>query len=141
MPFTTILLRLHGILHSDLTIFVKKALYLVNAFKIEILKRSKRHIIYSWIVLICFVAGQTMVFAHTHLVISSTYNTHKTAQNQQTITEKCQLCDAMHHNSMLTSELHYFSPVVVTDHFYKQGKYDFIGIALILSAGRSPPLS
>ena len=108
---------------------------------ISILETSKHHIIYTWIVLICFVAGQTMVYAHQHLSRSFAYQTQKTPQNQQTVTEKCQLCDAMHHNSMTVADLQYISPVVTTDHFYTPDKYDFVSIALILSAGRSPPLS
>lgn len=103
-----------------------------------ILKRAKRHIIYTWIVLFCFAAGQVMVCAHQHLV---KYSTHQTSQNQRTVTEKCQLCDAMHHNNMMIDNHQYFSPVVSTDHFYTPGKYDFISIALILSSGRAPPVS
>jgi hypothetical protein len=102
------------------------------------LSQAKRHIIYTWIVLICFTAGQVMVYAHQHLV---KYNTHQISQNQTTVSEKCQICDAMHHNSMALTDHQYFSPVAFTDHFYKQGKYDFISISLILSAGRSPPVS
>jgi hypothetical protein len=102
------------------------------------LKKSKRHIIYTWIVLVCFAAGQVMVSAHQHLV---KYNTHQTVQNQQTVTEKCQLCDVMHHNSMTIAEHHYFIPLVSTNYFYTPGKYNFVSIALILSSGRAPPLS
>jgi len=130
---------LDGILQLGLAIFATGHNYCASL--IVVLKRAKRHIIYSWIVLICFVAGQAMVYAHTHLVKSSSYVTHKTSQNQQTVTEKCQLCDAMHHNGMVTNNHQYFTPAVAADHFYKQGQYDFVSIALILSAGRAPPLS
>jgi hypothetical protein len=102
------------------------------------LKKSKRHIIYTWIVLVCFAAGQVMVSAHQHLV---KYNTHQTAQNQQTVTEKCQLCDVMHHSSMTIAEHHYFIPLTSSDYFYTPGKYNFVNIALILASGRAPPLS
>jgi hypothetical protein len=81
------------------------------------------------------------VFAHQHLNNAVTFNAHKTTQNQQTVTEKCQLCDAMHHNSMTIYNAHYFSPVVSSDYFYTHIKYDFVSIGLILSAGRSPPRS
>jgi hypothetical protein len=117
--------------------FCSKALLLLCLNK-AVLKKGKRHIIYTWIVLICFVAGQVMVSAHQHLV---KYNTHQIAQNQQTVTEKCQLCDVMHHNSMTIAEHHYFIPLVSTDYFYTPGKYNFVSIALILSSGRAPPLS
>jgi hypothetical protein len=77
-----------------------------------------------------------MVFAHQHLV---KHNVFKTSQNQITLSEKCQICDVMNHNSMALTDHQYFIPLISTDHFYKQGKYDFINISLILSAGRSPP--
>jgi len=67
--------------------------------------------------------------------------THETSQNKTTLSEKCQLCDAMHHNAMALTDHQYFIPNISSDHVYKQGKYDFVSIALILSAGRSPPVS
>jgi hypothetical protein len=106
-----------------------------------ILKKNKRHIIYTWIVLICFVAGQTMVSAHQHHTGYAVHNIHHTPQNQQTVTEKCQLCDAMHHNSMLLTDSQHFTPAIATVHFYTPGQYDFVSIALILSSGRAPPIS
>ncbi|MBV8390106.1 MAG: hypothetical protein JO080_09930 [Mucilaginibacter sp.] len=101
------------------------------------MRRTKLHIIYTWIVLFCFAAGQVMVYAHQH---RTKYNTHQTS-HQITVSEKCQICDAMHHSSMALPDHHYFIPNISSDHIYKQGKYDFISISLILSAGRSPPLS
>ena len=106
-----------------------------------VLKKSKQHIIYTWVVLICFAAGQLMVYAHQHIIRSAEHHHTQAASDQQTVTEKCQLCDAMHHNSMLVENQQYFSPAVAADHFYTPGKYDFISIALILSADRGPPLS
>jgi hypothetical protein len=88
--------------------------------------------------LICFAAGQWAVYAHQHKVYAGMT---KTATQRTVVSEKCQLCDAMHHNSMLTHSHTYFSPVVVTGHFYKQGQYDFVSIALILSPGRAPPVA
>ena len=111
--------------------------------KVTDLKVNKYHIIRSWILLICFITGQYMVYAHQHKLIQGAEQTHSVKQQQpkQTLTEKCQLCDAMHHNSMVNHSVSYFTPVVITDHFYKKGQYNFVSIALILSAGRSPPLS
>ena len=93
---------------------------------------------YAWIVLICFAAGQAMVYAHQHHV---KYHTHQTSQNQTTVSEKCQLCDAMHHNSTTITNQQYVTPVVSSDYYYKPYKYDFVSISLILSAGRSPPMA
>jgi len=105
------------------------------------LERSKLHIVYTWLVLICFIAGQLMVFAHQHRTNGVVNNLIKTTQNpdQKIITEKCQLCDAMHHNEMVLTHHSYFTPAVAVKHVYIHGDYNFISIALILSAGRSPP--
>jgi len=102
------------------------------------MKKSKRHIVFAWILVICFVAGQWAVYAHRHNGFGNTTRaTHGTI-----VVEKCQLCDAMHHSSMNRHAPPVFTaPVAVADHIYKQGKYDFISISLILSSGRAPPLS
>ncbi len=102
------------------------------------MKKNKRHIICTWILLICFAAGQWAVYAHQHKVVAGIT---KTAGQGTVVSEKCQLCDAMHHNIMLTHNHAYFTPDEVNNHFYKQGQYDFVSIALILSAGRAPPVA
>ena len=101
--------------------------------------KGKRHIIYSWIILICFIAGQWAVYTHYHRTYKTTANvTH----NHTTVSENCQLCDVMHHNNnMLRVDHHYTIPVTSSAYIYKQGHYDFVSIALILSAGRAPPVS
>ena len=107
------------------------------------LKKSRYHIIYSWILLVCFVAGQYMVYAHQHNIIKNPTKVCNTPKDQsrQTVTEKCQLCDVMHHNAMVTTTQVYFNPVVVTGHFFKVYNYSFTSIQLILSGGRAPPRS
>ena len=101
------------------------------------MKKGKRHILYAFTLLICFIAGQWAVYAHQHKTFA-----HVTrAAHSTVLTEKCQLCDAMHHNSMIQHSPTAFTSTVVTDHVYKQGTYDFVSIALILSSGRAPPLS
>ena len=58
---------------------------------------------------------------------------------QQTVTEKCYVCDMMHHTQMaIFTDAVVAANVVVCDTQYKR-QHDYIGIALILSAGRSPP--
>jgi len=92
--------------------------------------------------LLCFCTGQFVVYAHSHGVMPGTnkaaYHNPDT-QPKQTITENCQLCDAMHHNAMMVNSISYFAPVVVNSYYYKTVEHHFISIALILSAGRSPP--
>jgi hypothetical protein len=109
-----------------------------NVILKRLLKKDKRHIICTWILLLCFAAGQWAVYAHQHKAFAGVT---KTATQRTVVSEKCQLCDAMHHNSMMTHTHTYFAPVLVTGHFYKQGQYDFVSIALILSSGRAPPVA
>jgi len=106
------------------------------------LKTSKYHIICSRILLICFIAGQYMVNAHQHNVISNTGKTNNISKNipQQTVKEKCYLCDVMHHHVMVTTSQVYVNPVMAVSLVFKNVEYNFTSIQLILSGGRAPPL-
>lgn len=107
------------------------------------LKRSKYHIVCSWILLACFVAGQYMIYAHQHnitTVIPSKYSVSKNLP-QQTVTDKCALCDAMHHHAMVKATQAYFSETEITGYIFKSCEYNFTSISLILSGGRAPPAS
>jgi hypothetical protein len=106
------------------------------------LKTGKYHIIYSWILLICFVAGQYMVYAHQHNITKGIVKIHIVAKNvpQQTVTEKCGLCDVMHHNAMVKAGQVYFNPATAANHSFKSFEYNFTSIQLILSGGRGPPI-
>jgi len=102
-------------------------------------KINPRHIVYAWIVMICFIAGQWAVFAHYHKTSRIIPHTASNSHTQTTIAEKCQLCDAMHSTKMVLGDHHFVIPVIATTHFYKSGDYDFVSIGLILSPGRAPP--
>jgi hypothetical protein len=106
------------------------------------LKRRKYHIIFSRILLICFVAGQYMVYAHQHKVVKSIGHSSFIPKNirQQTVSEKCYLCDVMHHNAMVTNVQVYLNPVTVAGHVFKNITYRFTSVRLIPSCGRAPPL-
>ena len=124
----------------------KKYLFLPSAVKSYTLtlKKNIYHIIYAWVLLLFFAAGQYMVYAHTHNTgIGSTKSAYQNPNNQhkQTVTETCRLCDAMHHNAMAVDTPVFFAPVVTASYFYKAVNHHFISIALILSAGRSPPMA
>lgn len=83
-----------------------------------------------------------MVYAHQHkIILSYDGKTSKSVSNQAhtVIQGKCAVCDAMHHTNAIVYSHFYFSPKIVTNHFYKVYNYDFISIALVLSAGRAPP--
>jgi hypothetical protein len=109
------------------------------------LKKNKYTAFCAWVLLICFVAGQYMVYAHQHNILKKAGITFNVSKNQPrpaiTVQEKCYMCDAMHHNAMEITHAVYYSPVVVTSHVYKTGDYNFISIALVLSAGRAPPVT
>ncbi|WP_214073871.1 hypothetical protein [Mucilaginibacter sp. dw_454] len=109
-----------------------------------ILKNNKANILYSWVLLICFIAGQYVVYAHQHKIVAGNTTNSKIAAQygpRTIVQEKCSLCDAMHHMSAVVSHYTYFSPNIVTKHFYKAYSYNFISIALVLAAGRAPPVS
>ncbi|HVW94800.1 MAG TPA: hypothetical protein VHA56_02360 [Mucilaginibacter sp.] len=105
------------------------------------MKKNKFRFIHAWILLLCFVAGQIVVYAHQHKYVQISH--HAYGQNghpvKSTITEKCQLCDAMHHNSMTISSAPHANPVIVATHIYQTPVYNFTTLSLILAGGRAPP--
>jgi hypothetical protein len=107
------------------------------------LKTGKYHIVYAWILLTCFVAGQYMVYSHQHNITFGKVKTFHISKNktQTTVKEKCELCDVMHHNVMVTTVQVYFTPVSAIGHVFKGFEYNFTSIQLILSCGRAPPVS
>lgn len=107
------------------------------------MKKSKYHIFYAWLLLIFFVAGQFAVYGHQHKGNKATSHLirHQTSPSQHTVSEKCQLCDAMHHNTMVVNAHYYIAPIVVSHYNYKAVTYTFVSLSLILSTGRAPPIS
>ena len=108
------------------------------------MKKNKLHIIYSWLLLICFIAGQYMVYTHQHLFIKGIAKTANSAvhdhQQHQTVKEKCYMCDVMHHQAAVIDSPSYFSPQVIALHFFKAPVYSFVSMGLVLAAGRAPPV-
>jgi len=90
------------------------------------------------------MAGQYMVYTHQDLFIKgatkTSYNTSDHHQPQQTVKEKCYMCDAMHHQAAIINETFHFSPQVAVLHFFKVCHYNFVSIGLVLAAGRAPPV-
>jgi hypothetical protein len=104
-------------------------------------KKNKVNIIYSWLLLICFIAGQYMVYTHQHHSLKGVLKTVsvKSPHSPQTIKEKCDMCDAMHHNFVLVDNALYPTHQPVAIHLFKACNYDFISYSLVLAAGRAPP--
>lgn len=85
-----------------------------------------------------------MVYAHQHNQIK---NVHSASQHDcknsshLIVKEKCQLCDSMHHTTMeLPGPAQYHAVFTTTDRVYISPQYEFTSIALILAAGRAPPV-
>ena len=103
------------------------------------------HIIYSWLLLVCFITGQYMVAVHQHKLLKQTnsiYSINKHHQkNASAVQEKCYLCDAMHHFSAVLNNTIYYSAITALPHIYKVGDHAFISMSLLLASGRAPPVS
>jgi hypothetical protein len=112
--------------------------------------KKNLHIVYSWLLLICFIAGQYMVYTHQHLLIKGVsdkttctntkdYSPAKD-HSQQTVKEKCYMCDAMYHQAAIINTPFHFSPQVAAFHFFMPVTYNFVNLGLVLAAGRAPPV-
>jgi len=115
-------------------------LYCVAIVLIFVLKERKNHILSSWLLLLFFVAGQVVLYSHHHGAESSVIK----VQHQisvKTFSEKCGLCDTMRFNSMEINKTVTSSHLLGIDYIYLDYTTDFVSIAHICSAGRSPPLS
>ncbi|WP_158557122.1 hypothetical protein [Mucilaginibacter conchicola] len=105
-------------------------------------KKSTYHIICAWALLFCFVAGQYMVYAHQHnanrhlhqLCIDSKHHT-----KAQILTEKCEVCDSMHHDFMELVKPQFAVYFTKATRVYTFQQYNFASIGLILASGRAPP--
>ncbi|TFF40403.1 hypothetical protein [Mucilaginibacter psychrotolerans] len=108
------------------------------------MKKSTLHILYAWALLLCFATGQYMVYAHQHNQIKNVHasSCHDCKSSTHTIVkEKCEVCDSMHHVAMdLSVSVAYMHTLITTTHTFKSPVYDFTSIALILAAGRAPPV-
>jgi len=108
------------------------------------LKKNKYTVFHAWMLLICFIAGQSMMYIHQHKILSGNGISSTITKNQPrpatTVVEKCYMCDALHNSAMAISQHVYVNTIVATGHIFRVGDYDFVSIALILSSGRAPPV-
>ncbi|MEO8884450.1 MAG: hypothetical protein ABI367_00190 [Mucilaginibacter sp.] len=109
------------------------------------MKRNKLNIIGSWILLVCFMAGQYMAMVHQHKLLKQTSITYSINKHQHipvtTVQEKCYLCDTIHHTAAILNNTIYCSAITAIPYIYKVGDHAFISISLILASGRGPPIS
>lgn len=104
---------------------------------LTVLKRKQRNIIYAWALLLCFAAGQYVVFSHTHYKIGKLITTPKSAS--VTVKEKCDICEVMQHTHAEVVEHAYFTPVAASLCHYTFKQSDVKLIQLVLASGRAPP--
>jgi hypothetical protein len=95
--------------------------------------------IYSRLLLIIFIAGQMILYGHQHSSNGSRVNAH--SSSKQTVTERCEICAAMHLNHSVIDHQVHVAPALTGTPVYIHFAYDFISVALVRSAGRSPPVS
>ena len=109
------------------------------------MKKSTYHIIFAWALLLCFVTGQYMVYAHQHNQVKNVHNSanHDCKNSSHTVVkEKCEICDSMHHVAMeLSGSVVYTHTLTTNHHTFKSPVYHVTSIALILAAGRAPPIA
>jgi hypothetical protein len=84
-----------------------------------------------------------MVYAHQHHITKGKIKFSVTSgkSSQQTVREKCNLCDAMHHTTMIAGESFHLSNTGFKIPAYTPFEYKFTSIQIVLAAGRAPPLS
>lgn len=86
-----------------------------------------------------------MVLVHQHNILAKSSTLYSVAKHQpkpaQVVSEKCYVCDAMHQTAAILNPATYFNPIIAANQVYQAGDYNFISIALILAAGRAPPVS
>ena len=86
-----------------------------------------------------------MVYAHQHYINKNAHASasacHSKGSSQPTVSEKCALCDSMHHVNMEIANHTSYDTIASTNFVFKPFEYEFISIALILSPGRAPPVA
>ncbi|GAB3923535.1 hypothetical protein [Mucilaginibacter myungsuensis] len=102
------------------------------------MKRKQQNILYAWLLLLFFAAGQYIVFSHTHYRIGKVITAPKSAT--ATVKEKCDICDVMHHTHAEIVEHAYFTPVAAILCHYTFKQTDVKLIQLVLASGRAPPV-
>jgi len=104
-------------------------------------KKSKQRIFLSRLLLIVFAAGQIIVYSHQHNTNAAFITKAAHQSSRQHISEKCQLCDAMHHNQVVLGSQAFAPAAAASFQLFTVGSYAFVSVSLILSPGRAPPVS
>lgn len=108
----------------------------------SILNKRKAHILLSRLLLLFFVAGQIVVYAHQH---HAKYNTiivdayGKTDQHAS-FQEKCNVCDQMHNAPLSLVQTPLYRIVLISVvYLYYSPQHHYQANALVHADGLSPP--
>ncbi|RFZ82836.1 hypothetical protein DYU05_11775 [Mucilaginibacter terrenus] len=107
------------------------------------MKRNVYHIVFAWALLLSFVTGQYMVYAHQHNLVKNVHASCTSVKHawHQSVQEKCQLCDSMHHVAMdVNHDIAYQVTLTSQQRLFVSPLYSFTSISLILASGRAPPV-
>ncbi|WP_462267095.1 hypothetical protein [Mucilaginibacter sp.] len=104
------------------------------------MKRAKLHIVVAQILLLCFVAGQFLIYAHQHHAKAHVVEVQKKPFTS-VVKERCDLCDAMHHTVMLPGTTPHLPSLFSSAYrHFVANEFHFTPIGLILASGRAPPV-
>lgn len=97
--------------------------------------------ILSWLLLLFFVVGQIIIYAHQH---HSKYNAlifhARHSSDKQIVQEKCFFCDQMHHAQIdCVQPLNYCSILNPVTWIYLNKLHHYVGSPLVHADGLSPP--
>lgn len=106
----------------------------------NILKKKRYTLIAAWLLLLCFIAGQVVVYSHQHHILKGIHN-HADANTKglTQVSEKCQICDSMHHADMELHQSYVAFDLQATLFTHPSATFNFKSFGLILADGLSPP--
>lgn len=104
------------------------------------MKKKRYTLIAAWLLLLCFVAGQVVVYSHQHHILKGIHHVDAKAKGRTQVSEKCQICDSMHHADMELHQNYVAFDLQATELTHPSAKFDFKPFGLILADGLSPPV-
>ncbi|MVN20156.1 hypothetical protein [Mucilaginibacter arboris] len=107
------------------------------------MNKRKVHQILSRLLLLFFVVGQIIIYAHQHhskyhtLIVGSPHS----ADKHTVVQEKCTFCDQMHHAPInCVQKPDYCTVLTAIARIYISKQYHYKGNSLIHADGLSPPV-
>ncbi|MCC8410903.1 hypothetical protein LJ707_18325 [Mucilaginibacter sp. UR6-1] len=104
------------------------------------MKKKRYTLIAAWLLLFCFIAGQAVVYSHQHHILKGIHHTDAQAKGRTQVSEKCQICDSMHHADMALHQNYVAFDLQATLFNHPSVKFEFKPFGLILADGLSPPV-